>query len=152
MAIKLKNYALRLREQNFIYESDTPIKCSADIAELLFNRKYHLYDRELSGIILLDSQGDVKGISEISIGTLTEALVHPREVFKVAIYASAAAIVFFHNHPSGSITPSASDISTTRNLKEAGKILQIKLLDSIILGSNGDYCSMRDEGCFNNWD
>ena len=146
MTIKLKNYSLKLREQNFIYESDNPIQCSSDIADLLFSRKYHLYDRELSGIVLLDVKGNVKGISEISMGTQDSAPLHPREVFKVAVYASAAAIIFFHNHPSSCVLPSGEDISSTRRMVSAGEILGIPVCDSIILGSTGQYFSMRDEG------
>ncbi|MCK4635746.1 MAG: DNA repair protein RadC [Candidatus Moranbacteria bacterium] len=73
----------------------------------------------------------------ISVGSLTSNIVHPREVFKPAIEYSAAAVIVAHNHPSGDKTPSDSDIATTKQLVQAGRILGIELLDHIIITKNG---------------
>lgn len=83
--------------------------------------------------------------SIISIGTITEAIVHPREVFRDAIREAGSGIIVTHNHPSGNSSPSKQDIETTKRLVEAGKIVGIPLLDHIIL-TNTSYYSMKENG------
>ena len=90
---------------------------------------------------------------KISDGTLDTILVHPREVFKPAISANAAAIVLTHNHPSGDPTPSEADIKVTRDLIRAGQLLKIEVLDHVILGRKTEdrqkeYVSLRELGYF----
>jgi DNA repair protein RadC len=92
-------------------------------------------------------------VETISQGTLDTLLVHPREVFRRAIAANAAAVVLVHNHPSGDPTPSDADIKVTRDLIRAGQLLRIDLLDHIILGRATqerprDWISMRELGYF----
>ncbi|MEI6808407.1 MAG: JAB domain-containing protein [bacterium] len=87
----------------------------------------------------------------VSIGLVDASLVHPRELFRKAIMDSANAIIILHNHPSGEVTPSAEDIRITKQIVEAGKIVDIKLMDSIIVGvddTNGEvrHCSLRESG------
>lgn len=101
-------------------------------------------DREIFAAILTDSRNKVIGINQVSVGTLSASLVHPREVFKPAILACAAAIVVAHNHPSGEATPSPEDKVATRRIKEAGELLGIPLLDHVILGEN--FFSFREHG------
>jgi len=81
----------------------------------------------------------------VSIGTITEAIVHPREVFRDAIREAGSGIIVTHNHPSGNASPSKQDIDTTKRLVEAGKIVGIPLLDHIIL-TNSSYYSMKENG------
>ena len=81
----------------------------------------------------------------VSLGCLTESVVHPREVFKSAIIKSAANLIFCHNHPSGEPEPSLPDITLTNNLKKGGEILGIKILDHIIIG-NDTIFSFNSEG------
>ncbi len=93
------------------------------------------------------------GRSEITDGTLDTMLVHPREVFKAAIAANAAAVVLAHNHPSGDPTPSEADIKVTRDLIRAGQLLKIEVLDHVIIGRATperpkDYASLRELGYF----
>ena len=85
------------------------------------------------------------GVNLVSIGSLSATTVHPREVYKPAILASAAALIVAHNHPSGDPRPSLEDEKLTRNLAEAGQILDIELLDHIIVGSDS-FHSFREEG------
>jgi DNA repair protein RadC len=87
----------------------------------------------------------VIGFNLVAIGTLTSALVHPREVFKAAILANAAAIILVHNHPSGDPEPSAEDRALTSRLKEAGEILGIRILDHVVIG-DGRFRSLASEG------
>ncbi len=96
-------------------------------------------------LILLNSRNKVIGISTVSIGTLNSNLVHPREVFKDAISHSAASVVFAHNHPSGDSEPSEDDLTITKRLVEAGKILGIEVIDHIIITKTG-FFSFKEKG------
>ena len=104
-------------------------------------------------VLLLNTRRRLIRIEEISDGTLDTILVHPREVFKCAIAANAAAIVLAHNHPSGDPTPSEADVKVTRDLIRAGQLLKIEVIDHIILGRATterakDYSSLRELGYF----
>ncbi len=104
----------------------------SEIAEIV--RKFlGQTDREHFLVVLLNARNAILGINLVSMGTLTASLVHPREVFKPAIIASAAAVVVAHNHPSGEAVPSSEDKEATRRLVKAGKILGIPLLDHVIV-------------------
>ena len=81
----------------------------------------------------------------ISIGSLSASIVHPREVFQVAVTRAAASIILAHNHPSGDVTPSKEDIELTRRMVEAGSIMGIDILDHIIL-SESDFLSLKERG------
>ncbi|MEA2018297.1 MAG: DNA repair protein RadC [Campylobacterota bacterium] len=94
--------------------------------------------------IYLDGANHIIESRVISIGTLNQSLVHPREVFSPAIEKRAASIIVAHNHPSGTLKPSREDLKVTERLKESGKILGIELLDHIIISVNG-YLSFKDE-------
>ena len=101
--------------------------------------------------ITLNSKNRAISKHLISLGTLNSALVHPREVFRVAILDGAAAMILAHNHPSGDPTPSSEDIKITRQLVSAGQIMGIKILDHMILGSSEPglfqpYISLREAG------
>lgn len=95
--------------------------------------------------ITLNGAGELLGNRIITIGLLNHSLVHPREVFADAIADRAASIVCIHNHPSGSLEPSSQDIAITRQLKEAGTLIGISLIDHIIVTKTG-YTSMRERG------
>jgi DNA repair protein RadC len=86
------------------------------------------------------------GIHTVSMGSLTASIVHPREVYKAAILANAAAIVCGHNHPSGDTVPSQEDRAMTQRLVNAGTLLGINVVDHIIIGREGRYFSFADEG------
>jgi len=97
--------------------------------------------------ILLNTRRRVKGHQLVSIGTLDSLLVSPRETFRTAVVASAAAILLMHNHPSGEPQPSEADIKVTRDLIRAGQLLKIEVLDHVIVG-NPKHCSLRELGYF----
>ncbi len=94
--------------------------------------------------IHLDGKNRISCIDEVSVGSLNQSIVHPREVFKTALLSSAAAIILVHNHPTGDPAPSRDDIEITRRLKEAGEIIGVKLLDHIIIGDS--YTSFVSSG------
>ncbi|MDB6058364.1 MAG: radC [Verrucomicrobiales bacterium] len=114
------------------------------------NRQYEV---EQFQVILLNTRKKLIRVEKISQGILDQIIVHPREVFRRAISANAAAIVLVHNHPSGDPSPSESDIRTTRDIVRAGQLLKIEVVDHIILGrkvgpSGKDYASLRELGYF----
>ncbi|MBI2607591.1 MAG: DNA repair protein RadC [Candidatus Doudnabacteria bacterium] len=94
--------------------------------------------------LCLDTKNNLIKIIEISIGTLNESLVHPREIFKEAVVNHAAQVIVSHNHPSGDIQPSSQDLLVTKRLVEVGKILGIELLDHIIV-SRSNFLSFREQ-------
>jgi DNA repair protein RadC len=100
---------------------------------------------EQFGVVMLDTRNHVLRIKIVSMGSLDQTVVYPREVFREAAGASAAAIVLFHNHPSGDPTPSPDDVALTRRLADAGEIMGIEVLDHLILG-DGRFFSMREAG------
>lgn len=101
--------------------------------------------QEVFGVLILNIKNKIVAVHEISRGTLNGSMVHPREVFKPAVLHNAAAIICFHNHPSGDPEPSRDDIETTKRLVEAGKIMGIEVLDHIIVGDER-YTSLKERG------
>lgn len=102
-------------------------------------------DREQFWSVALDNKHRIVGVEEAARGSLTCTVVHPREVFKSLILASAAAAIFVHNHPSGDPTPSREDMEITRRLREVGELIGIRILDHLVIG-HGRYVSMTDDG------
>jgi DNA repair protein RadC len=92
----------------------------------------------------LDGKNRIICADIVSVGSLNQSIVHPREVFKTALLSSAAALLLIHNHPTGDPTPSSEDLEVTRRLREAGDLLGIKILDHIIIGSS--YYSFVERG------
>jgi DNA repair protein RadC len=119
------------------------ISSPADVDGLLRGRIANL-DRENFVAVLLNTKNEVIGSPTISVGTLSASLVHPREVFKPAIRASAASVVLAHNHPSGRVEPSREDREVTARLSGAAEIIGIEVLDHVILGDG--YFSMQEHG------
>lgn len=117
------------------------ISSPADVEGLLRGRIANL-DRENFVAVLLNTKNEVLEFPTISVGTLSASLVHPREVFKPAIRASAASVVLAHNHPSGKVEPSREDREVTRRLCDAAEIIGIEVLDHVILGDG--YFSMKE--------
>src|SRR5919202_1328837 len=119
------------------------ISSPSDVDGLLRGRGANL-DRENFVAVLLNTKNEVIEFPTISVGTLSASLVHPREVFKPAIRASAASVVLAHNHPSGKVEPSREDREVTGRLSEAAGIIGIEVLDHVILGDG--YFSMKEHG------
>jgi len=122
------------------------IRSPQDVSNLLMAEMRDLKKEHLRSLIL-DSKNRVMKTCTVSIGILDSSLVHPREVFRDAILASAAAIIVVHNHPSGDPSPSAEDRRITQRLHECGELLGISLLDHIILGDNR-FVSLKERGVF----
>lgn len=127
-----------VREQSTPYTVSGPSDIVTILTQYLQNQ-----DREHLVAVLMDSQGQVNGIYTISIGDSCSSIANSREIFKAAIMTNACSIVLAHNHPSGLCKPSHEDIVVTEKVIQAGKILQIEVLDHVIIG-NGNYFSMRE--------
>ena len=102
-------------------------------------------DREYFLILTLSTKNSIMGVNVVSIGSLNSSLVHPREVFKLAILSNAAAVILVHNHPSGDPTFSNEDLEITRRLVEASKIIGIEILDHVVVG-DGCWVSFKEKG------
>ena len=127
---------------------DTPER----VADLL-REENRLYPVETFQAVLLNTRRRLIRVARLSQGTLDTLLVHPRDIFRPAIVAEAAAVVLVHNHPSGDPAPSEADIKVTRDLIRAGQLLKIEVLDHLILGRATaerarDYVSLRELGYF----
>ena len=127
-------------------DSRAVIKTPEDAAALVQAR---LKDKkkEYFLAVLLDTRNRLIRVAEISVGSLDSSIVHPREVFKEAISASAASVIFVHNHPSGDTEASEDDIRLTKRLNEAGEIVGIDVLDHLIVGGKS-YTSLKRNGLF----
>ncbi len=120
------------------------IRCPQDVADLVM-AELKMYDQEHFRVLLLDTKNRVTRIEEVFKGSLNASVSHPREAFRAAVSAAAAAVILVHNHPSGDPRPSQEDIATTRRMAEAGETLGIPLLDHVIIG-DGDHVSLKEKG------
>jgi DNA repair protein RadC len=149
------NYQTALVQLPLVRESSgTRVATPADVYGIC--RDVAALAQETFHVLVLDAKNRLKNRCMVSLGLADAALVHPREVFRCAIESGASALVLVHGHPSGDPTPSAEDLRITRQLVEAGKIVDIKILDHVIIGrpvdSKGDlpahlgYFSLRESG------
>lgn len=123
-------------------ETETKFINSPDDVNKILQSYLNGADREHAIVLLLNQKNGIIGINTVSVGNLSSSIVHPREVFKPAIVAGAAAIILAHNHPSGDPTPSSDDLLVTKRIKNAGDILGIDVLDHVIIG-DGRYASLK---------
>jgi len=145
-------FALARRMVSELRRESPALDSPGRIADLLREESRHRRV-EAFQVLLLNTRRRLISVEHISQGTLDTILVHPREVFRPAITANAAAVVLAHNHPSGDPTPSEADIKVTRDLIRAGQLLRIEVLDHLILGHKStedgrDYVSLRELGYF----
>lgn len=126
-------------------DAPRPVISSPLDAVNLVMEEMRYYPEEHFKTIFLDTRHQVIGAEETSKGTLSASLVHPREVFKAAIKATAAAVLLAHNHPSGDPTPSKEDLALTARLVQTGELVGIPVLDHLIIG-DGRYVSLKDKG------
>lgn len=124
--------------------TETKVRASQDLFHHYYPRLRDLR-HEVFKVILLDAKHTIIRDATVSKGSLTLSIVHPREVFNLAVRESAAAVIFVHNHPSGDPQPSAEDRALTARLVAAGELLGIQVLDHLIIG-DGQYVSFADRG------
>lgn len=139
-----------LREAEIVYkpgkriDAARQVRSSYHVSEVL--REYGLADKTQENfvVLFLNSKHAILGIQTVAIGSLNEVTVHPREVFRGAIMAGAAAVIIAHNHPSGDTDPSTDDMRITQRLIEVGKLVGIPVLDHIILGEPRHFSFAED--------
>ncbi|MDR3562856.1 MAG: DNA repair protein RadC [Negativicutes bacterium] len=120
------------------------IRSPQDAAELMMPRlRYETKEKFI--VMLLSTKNHVLASPTISVGTLNASIVHPRELFREAITHNAAAVILVHNHPSGDPSPSQDDIALTAKIAEAGRLLDISVVDHVIIG-DGKYVSLKEKG------
>lgn len=134
--------------KNKVKYSEMPkVKASQDAYDYLLSIWSHNLDRIEEFVILcLNRSNKVLGWSKISQGGLAGTVADPKVIFQVALKANASNIILCHNHPSGNIKPSDTDITLTKKLKNAGEFLDLTVLDHLIISSNDGYYSFADEG------
>ena len=135
------------RLEGYAEVGDKPVVKTPDDVMGLVKGRLRGKKKEYFLALLLDTRGQLIKVSEISVGSLDTSIVHPREAFKEAISASAASVIFVHNHPSGDPEASEDDIKLTRRLAEVGEVVGIDVLDHIIIGDK-KYLSLKGKGLF----
>ena len=140
--LAIKELALRLSRK-----PDTSIKVIHGPEDVYHFAAPHFRNeyKEHFAIMMLNTKNHILGIRDISIGSLTASVVHPREIFETAVLHHSAAIILLHNHPSGDPSPSREDIAVTQRLVKASKIMDIPVLDHIIIGNNR-FSSLKEKG------
>jgi len=128
-----------VKERQFLYNGNRVTQ--AEQAAEAFCSLVGNPDRECCVAMMLDGKNRISSVHLVSQGSLNQSIVHPREVFKAAVLANAAAIIIAHNHPSGDLTPSREDREITRRLKEAGELLGVRLLDHVIVDTDSGNCA-----------
>ena len=124
-------------------EERASINCPEDAVNLL-SAEMSALEQEHLRVLMLNTRNEVMGIEEIYIGNVNSSVVRPAEVFRAGIRANATSILAVHNHPSGDPTPSGADVSITRDLVEAGKLLGMELLDHVVIGNGQRFVSMKE--------
>ncbi len=121
-----------------------PLSRPVDVAHYLALR-YHTSDQEVMGALFLDARSRLLGEREIFRGTMSRISVEPREVLRECLQRGASSVYLFHTHPSGDPSPSAEDILFTRRMAEAAEIVGLRLLDHVVLGSQGRWVSLKEK-------
>jgi DNA repair protein RadC len=152
-AVTLKAAFTLARRMARELQMESPLLDTPDRVAELLREENRMYEVERFQVLLLNTRRRLIRVERLSQGTLDTLLVHPRDVFKLAIAANASALILAHNHPSGDPAPSEADVKVTRDLIRAGQLLKIEILDHIIMGRRStersqDYVSLRELGYF----
>ena len=135
-----------VREPSAVMEMPRKVGAPIDAVRILRTHGAEEELVEVFYVLLLDAQNRVRGLQEVTRGTLNSTLVHPREVFRLAIMHGAAGLIVAHNHPSGDPAPSADDKAITAKLVEAGRLLDMPIYDHVIVGDDGRFFSFAEAG------
>jgi DNA repair protein RadC len=137
-------YVCELRKRRYRGRVPKPVRGPDDVVALI-GKRLRNEPREHFLALLLNARHECLAVETVSIGSLNASIVHPREVFRPAVLASAASIIVVHNHPSGDPEPSEEDMSITRRLAQVGELLGIGLLDHLVIAKRG-VVSLRERG------
>lgn len=145
MKKKIDVVSLKLLKEKSLEYNFTSVKNPINVVKLT-KKLIGEVDREYVLVLNLNTNLEPNSIEVCGIGSLSEAVIHPREIFKSAILSSASKIIMVHTHPSGHVEPSLEDIQTTMRIRKVGEILGIPLVDHLILGNDNDYFSFTEHG------
>lgn len=134
-----------VREGRSLLYPRRQVRCAGDAVELV-RPLVEGCDREVFLVVVLDTKHFPNIIQVVSVGSLDATIVHPREIFKIAVIGNGSAVLCLHTHPSGDPAPSSEDLAVTKRLSDAAGILGIDLLDHVVVGSDGKFTSLRAEG------
>jgi DNA repair protein RadC len=137
--------ACRLSQAHF--DDSEMLSRPSAVARYLWLR-YGRHDQEIAGALYLNIRNRLIAERELFRGTLQRAAIEPRGVLQEALLNGAAAVVLFHTHPSGDPTPSAEDLLFTRRLADAGEVVGVRLVDHLVVGAGGRWCSLRERGAW----
>lgn len=126
------------------YPDRYQIKSPTDVAQLMMAEMAHL-DQEHLRVVILDTKNRVQKVHTVYIGSLNSAMIRVGEIFKEAVKLNACSIIIVHNHPSSDPTPSPEDVLVTRQIYEAGKLLDVDVLDHLVIG-RGRFVSLKERG------
>lgn len=129
-----------------IYHENPLLTSPKEVAAFMRSVMEHIHDKEAVVVAFVDTKVRLLDYEEVSLGTLSNTLIHPREIFRGAILNKAESIIICHNHPSGNVTPSGIDLRITERLQEAGELIGIKVLDHVIISgiNENDFYSFRE--------
>lgn len=123
------------------------LRSPRDVSNLMIDHlQMDQMERESLVAVAINIRHEPTHVEVVSTGSLTASIVHPREVFKMAILSNAYAIFLCHNHPSGDPRPSEDDRKITLRLKEAGELMGIPIIDHVVMGENGTFYSFKESG------
>jgi len=137
---------LEMVKEKSVEYGDSQISQPEDVAKIGF-KLLNKADREMFLVICLNVKNQINSVQVASMGTLGSTIIHPREIFKVAIMSNAASVALIHNHPSGNTEPSRDDINITQRLIEAGELLGIRVLDHVIVADDRFYSFSEKQAC-----
>lgn len=144
MAYRLPRYRVTLVREGSYSNEVNVIRTPDDVMSIM-SVEYYNAVVETAQMLALDTKNKIIGVFTISTGSLNASIIHPRDIFQRAILSNSASIILVHNHPSGDPTPSSEDIELTRKLVEAGKLLDIAVLDHVVIGE-GRFASLKERG------
>ena len=136
----------RLNESPGSMRLENPEAVAAYWREKIAAMPWHDPEREVCVAVLVNTRHSPLGHALVGIGSINECVVHPRDVFRAAVAAGAYGVILIHNHPSGDAAPSSADHRITEQLRDAGRLLQIPLIDHVVVGAEHHY-SFREAGC-----
>lgn len=144
MSYRLPRYRVSLvREGSYAVDHNT-IRTPEDVFAIM-GPEYETAVVETAMMLALDTKNKVIAVFTVSTGSLNASIIHPRDIFQRAILSNAASVILVHNHPSGDPTPSPEDMELTRKLVEAGKMMDIAVLDHVVIGE-GRFVSLKERG------
>ena len=144
MAYRLPRYRVALVREGSSHTGKKHVHAPEDVHKIIA-AEYADAVVETAMMLALDTKNKVIGVFTISTGSLNASIIHPRDVFQRAILVNAASVILVHNHPSGDPTPSPEDVKLTKKLVEAGRAMDITVLDHVICGE-GNFVSLRERG------